>query len=522
MAKKIDNELEQQQAKEILKLVGGANNVVAVMNCMTRVRFTLKDMTKANDAKIKQLELVSAVVKDSQYQVVIGIGKASRVRKLIEAELKTVVKSETSETKVTQEKATIKKVDNPKPEHMSEEEWKKYKDSFRGKMSQNKYLLTIKNAAGKMGVIFGPLLPAIFAAGLLFGIGSMFESISMLAWGDNGSGGPDYDLYPDGMNFFIYLLKGLGNGFLAYLPIFVGWRAAKVAGATPVLGGMLGGISLSPLIDEISKILGMYDYNERLDSILISGKGGIIAILMIAWVLKIVENFIRSKTPDLLDVIVVPLVTMFLVGSILILGIMPLAGGITWVLMQFFDLIIGSQYTIVNVIGGYILAATFLWMVVFGLHHALIPIYATQLAQNGKVTLFPILAMAGAGQVGATIAIWYRNKKREKSSEKLNKSCISGIVPGVLGVGEPLIYGITLPMGFPFITAGLGAGFGGALVAGLGVGSTAWGPSGWSALLLMSSPKDMGFYALGLIVAMIMAATLTYVFVREHHMQKVS
>jgi PTS system sucrose-specific IIC component len=127
--------------------------------------------------------------------------------------------------------------------------------------------------------------------------------------------------------------------------------------------------------------------------------------MMAVLLLSYVEKAIRAKTPDILDILVVPILSIIIVGSLTIFAFMPLAGLITNGLMIIFDAMLGSSSLIVTILSGYVLASLFLFLVVFGLHHALIPIYATQLAATGQVTLFPILAMAGAGQVGAAIAI---------------------------------------------------------------------------------------------------------------------
>ena len=133
------------------------------------------------------------------------------------------------------------------------------------------------------------------------------------------------------------------------------------------------------------------------------------------------------------------------------------------------------------------------------------------------MTLYPALAMAGAGQVGAAIAIYLKAKK---CGNQRIRSVIDGALPaGVLGVGEPLIYGVTLPMGKPFITAGLGAGFGGAFVMAMQVASTTWGPSGVLAFPVMTaSPVNdavmcMVFYGIGLIISYIGGFIITNIFV---------
>ena len=152
-------------------------------------------------------------------------------------------------------------------------------------------------------------------------------------------------------------------------------------------------------------------------------------------------------------------------------------------------------------------------MVLLGLHHGLIPIYAVQLEQMGGVSLFPVLAMGGAGQVGAAIAIYLMAKK---VGNKRMKGIITGALPaGFLGVGEPLIYGVTLPMGKPFITAGIGAGFGGAYVMLTQVMANAWGPSGLVAIPLMQGTSGMLNYLIGLVIAYAGGFVVTKIFIKD-------
>ena len=158
-------------------------------------------------------------------------------------------------------------------------------------------------------------------------------------------------------------------------------------------------------------------------------------------------------------------------------------------------------------------------MVLLGLHHGLIPIYAVQLEQMGGVSLFPVLAMAGAGQVGAALAIYFTAKKH--GNNRLVK-IINGALPaGFLGVGEPLIYGVTLPMFKPFITAGLGAGFGGAFAMLMNVTSSAWGPSGLVAIPLMQGADKMLYYFIGLVIAYVAGFIITKIAIKPEDIAKV-
>ena len=183
-----------------------------------------------------------------------------------------------------------------------------------------------------------------------------------------------------------------------------------------------------------------------------------------------------------------------------------------------------SESVFVRIIAGYISSLLFLPMVAMGMHHGLVALYTVQLETLGFVTLYPALAMAGAGQVGAALAIYLKAKK---VGNRRIQSVISGALPaGILGVGEPLIYGVTLPMGKPFITAGLGAGFGGAFVMAMQVASTTWGPSGLLALFVMTggpsgATMSIVYYAIGLVISYVMGYIITNIAIRPEEVAEV-
>ena len=218
--------------------------------------------------------------------------------------------------------------------------------------------------------------------------------------------------------------------------------------------------------------------------------------------------------PESVDIIFTPLLTLLICVIPYILIVMPLlgyvSGGIVWV----FSKLCMSENLLVRIIAGYISTALFLPLVAAGMHHGLVALYSVQLQELGYVTLYPALAMAGAGQVGTAIALWLKAKK--VGNQKLC-TVISGALPaGFLGIGEPLIYGVTLPLGKPFITAGLGAGFGGALVMAFEVASTTWGPSGLlGAFVMTAGPRgavaSVLIYLAGLVVAYICSFIITVV-----------
>ncbi len=117
-----------------------------------------------------------------------------------------------------------------------------------------------------------------------------------------------------------------GAAFLSYFAIYTGVNAAKVFGATPALGGMIGGISIGSQIVTISTVLGLYNAEVPLNSILTTGKGGIIGVIIGVWLLAQVERYVRKHVPDVLDLIVTPLVSILVVGSVYVFALMPLTG----------------------------------------------------------------------------------------------------------------------------------------------------------------------------------------------------
>ena len=468
-------------AKKIIELIGDNSNVIKVANCMTRLRVTLKDETLVKVNDLKNIDGVLGLVENGTYlQIVLGPGKAKKVADIC-----------------------IEELGLPK-DGLTTGEWKENKAAVKGFQKENKFKKVINVIAN----IFIPLIPAIIAAGIFNGLGSLISTLQ-------GQG----VLSTEGFWKVTQLMFSLiGGGFLGYFAIYTGINSAKQFGATEGLGGMIGAISISSNIVAISQTFGLYDEAVPLNSILTTGKGGIIGVIMGVYILAKIEKAIRKRMPDVLDLILTPLLTLLITGLLFVFVIMPVAGFISDGLVAALSVIINSSNPIVSVISGYVLAALFLPMVLLGLHHGLIPIYAVQLEAMGGVSLFPVLAMAGAGQVGAAIAIYLI--ARRVQNERLKKVIVGALPAGFLGVGEPLIYGVTLPMFKPFITAGLGAGFGGAYVMLTHVLANAWGPSGLVAIPIMQ-PQSMLNYFIGLCISYIAGFIITYFVIKESDVQNV-
>lgn len=191
-----------------------------------------------------------------------------------------------------------------------------------------------------------------------------------------------------------------------------------------------------------------------------------------------------------LDLFLTPLLVLIISGFLALFVLQPLGGIISDGIASGAKLALAHGGSLV----GLILSAAFLPLVMTGLHQGLIPIHMELIASTGVTVLLPILAMAGAGQVGATLAVWCKTK-----NQKLIHIIKSGIVVGFLGIGEPLIYGVTLPLFRPFIAACIGGSLGGAFVATFKLGATGIGISGLPLTLLISN--GMLLYLVGILIS---------------------
>ena len=287
------------------------------------------------------------------------------------------------------------------------------------------------------------------------------------------------------------ILDVVGWGLFGFLPIFVGYQTAKEFGGTPALGGLAGVLLINPAIAGI-----------QIDGIaLLPGRGGIIGALLVAGFVSWLERRIRRRVAESVDIIVTPTITLLVAGLMTYYVLQPVSGmlsdGVVWLFR--------TALTEGGMLSGALLAGTFLPLVLTGLHQGLTPVHMELLNTLRANPLLPVLAMAGAGQVGASLAVLLRTR-----NERLRTVVKNALPVGFLGIGEPLIFGVTLPLGRPFLTACLGAAAGGAFQAWMGVQSIAMGVSGLPLTFLIRSDQT-GTYLAGLTIAYVVGFALTWV-----------
>src|SRR5690625_1599105 len=364
---------------------------------MTRLRIAVSDYDQADLDQLKEVEGVMGVVPDETIQVVIGPGTVNRVAEQL---------SQLTGLGVGQE-AEVDEDD------LTFEEKAELDRQKRKERNQTPF----KNFLQKIGNIFIPLIPGLVASGLINGGANFLKNA------DIGEG-----------TTWMAILLVLGGSLFTFLAILVGWNTAKEFGGTPVLGAIAGMILFNPALADITI------YGEEL----IVGRGGLFGVIFAAWLMAFVEQRIRRVIPAAVDIILTPLITVLIVGIFSLYAVMPVAG----VLADGITSGLTSLIEVGGALAGAVLAGFFLPLVMVGLHHGLTPIHLELIEAYGGTALLTILAMAGAGQVGAAIAIYVKTKNKRL------RNIIKGSLPvGFLGIGEPLLYGVTLPLGRPFITA---------------------------------------------------------------------
>jgi PTS system sucrose-specific IIC component len=464
-------------ANGIYDHVGGPENVAKIIHCMTRVRLTIRDQSKVDLDGLKQVDGVLGIVEEDTLQVVVGPGTVNKVAKVMVDRVGVQLGEPFPENKAAVDGSATGSGET------LEEIAKKNKAQYKRK--PNKF----KSATKSLANIFVPLIPAMVGTGIIAGIASVLTNLVTASI----IGGSTWTQV-------IAVMNTIYSGLLGYLVIYTGIQAAKEFGADQYLGGVIGAVVMLSGMDAKQPFMNFLTHQP-----LSPNQGGIIGVIFAVWLLAKLETWLHKWVPEAVDVILVPAFSLLVIGLIEIFGIMPIAGFIS-------NSLVGTINGVLNLggpVAGFVLAGCFLPMVMFGLHQVLTPIHIEMIQKTGSTKLLPILAMAGAGQVGAAAACYLYLRKKDP---RMAKMIVGALPAGICGIGEPLIYGVTLPLGRPFITACLGGAIGGLVIGLLGnVGAVAQGPSGLALIPLIANGHWIN-YILGLLAAYISGFVLTLLF----------
>jgi len=433
-------------AAAIFKLVGPKENILDVQNCMTRLRLQLVDRNYT-DGQLKKIAGVKGVNNAGpEVQIVLGPGLARAVTE----EFKHILENPA----VLTEQATVQ------PADFGVGDGKALHASIKAKNAT-----PFKLALKKIANIFMPLVPGFIGCGLLTGLLNIIIKIDPAL----------------AKNAVVQMLAIAGNAVFWGMNLFVGINTAKEFGGMPIIGGIMGAIVTHPGLSNITLF----------GSKLLPGRGGIIAVILVVIFAAYLEKWLHKTVPVMLDLFLTPFLTIGISTLIALCVLQPLGG----VISEQIGFLATTAVEKGGAFTGFILGGIWLPMVMLGIHQGMTPIHAELLSRYGVTILLPILAMAGGGQVGAAAAVYCKTK-----SARVKETVASALPVGIMGVGEPLIYGVTLPLGKPFIGACLGGALGGAVQAYGVVGASGLGLSG---LPLAASANNIPVYLMGLLVSYI-------------------
>ncbi|QDP41960.1 beta-glucoside-specific PTS transporter subunit IIABC [Radiobacillus deserti] len=453
----------QNLAKEIIELVGGKENVKSVTHCITRLRFILKDESKADTNALNNHEGVVTVRKAAgQYQVVIG----NHVPDVYQA---VIQEGGFAASKPAQE------------------------DNEEKKGIFAKFVDIVSN-------IFIPVLPLLMATGIIKGFNALFLS---LGWIKDTEGA-------------YLLLNAIGDGFFKFLPIFLGYTAMKKFGGTPFLGMAIAAALVHPSLAGIRSgeaIMTLFG-GTVLESpvqitffgvpvILMDYLSSVVPIILATYFAAKLEKKFAQIIPGVVKSFVVPLLTLIVIVPLTFLLIGPIA---TWA-AQSIGQGVQSLYEAAPLVAGLVIGGFWQVLVIFGVHWGLIPIYYNNLAVMGSDMLVAMTFAASFAQIGAVLGVLVLTKNK-----KLKSLSVPAFISGFFGVTEPAIYGITLPLKRPFIISCISSAVGGAIIALTGAALYSAGPLGVFKIPTFINPEhgiDAGFW--GMIVSIVVAFVLAFV-----------
>ncbi|MDM8327497.1 PTS trehalose transporter subunit IIBC [Staphylococcus felis] len=454
--------------RDIVKAIGGEDNLQSATHCVTRLRLVLNDDSKVDKEKLDQNPLVKGQFKaDHQYQIVIGPGTVDEVYKVL------INETGTDEVSKDEAKAQAAKKGNP-----------------------------LQRLIKLLGDIFIPILPAIVTAGLLLGINNVLTMPLI-----NKS--PSIIERVPQIADFANIINVIATTAFIFLPALVGWSAMRVFGGNPVLGLVLGLVLMHP------QLLSQYDIG-KVDQIptwnifglkieQLNYQGQVLPVLLAAYVLAKIEKGLNKVVHDSIKLLVVGPVALLITGFLAFLIIGPVA------------LVIGKGITDAVTFlfqnagwfGGAIYGLIYAPLVITGLHHMFLAVDFQLIGSDiGGTYLWPILAMSNIAQGSAAFGAWYIYKKRRL--EKEQGLAITSSVSGFLGVTEPAMFGVNLPLKYPFIAAIVTSMCVGALIGGSGVIGKV-GVGGLPAILSIEQ-QFWGVYALGTLISAILPFVLTIIF----------
>lgn len=460
----------ENDAKRLLDLIGGKENIQAVSHCMTRMRFVLVDPKKADEKAIEELPSVKGTFTQAgQYQVIIGNDVSVFYNEFtsyagIEGVSKDAVK------------AAAKTNQNP-----------------------------LQKIMGTLGEIFAPLIPALICGGLVLGFRNVIGEINF--FNNNTQSLADISQFWAGTYNFLWLI---GEAVFHLLPVGIVWSITKKMGTTQILGIILGltlvssqllnGFSVSSTpADEIP----VWDFGFAQVE-MIGYQGQVIAAMMAGFVLVYLEKFFKKICPEVISMIVVPFCS--LVPAVIIAH--TIVGPIGWAVGDAIGNVVYAGLTSnVRFLFAAVFGLLYAPLVMTGLHHMTNAIDSQLLASPAESTiLWPMIALSNIAQGSSVLAMTVLQKKNERAQQVNVPACISCY----LGVTEPALFGVNLKYVFPLVCGMIGSCCAAMISVGFGVEALSIGVGGLPGILSIK-PEYYLIFLLAMIVAVVIPFTLTFI-----------
>lgn len=455
----------RKTAQDILDHVGGSKNIASAAHCATRLRLVIADNKKVSKEALENIDGVKGVFEASgQLQIILGTGTVNKVfAEFID------IAGITASSKAEAKEAAAEK--------------------------QNWFMRAIK----LLGDIFVPIIPAIVASGFLMGI---MNSLDFM----NSNGFLQINTHSS-----IYVFANLfSNIAYTFLQILIAFSAAKAFGANQYLGAVVGMIMIHPSLQNaytvategVQQTQSVFFGLFKID--MVGYQGHVIPVIIAVWILAVIEKKLHKIVPEVLDLFVTPLVSVFvtgyltlsIVGPIFVWAENAILGAIQWML------------TLPLGIGSLIMGNLYAPTVVTGIHQMYTAIDIGQLAKYGVTYWLPLASAANVAQGAAALAVGIKSKDKKIKSLALPSS-----LSAFMGITEPAIFGVNLRFFKPFIAGCIGGGCGALYASLVHLGAKGTGVTGiFGILLCLNQPLQ---YLIEMVIAVGVAFAISFVIYKD-------
>ena len=441
-------------AKSVIEAIGGKDNVSSVAHCATRLRIMVKDKEKIDTNRVENIEKVQgAFFNAGQFQIIFGTGTVNRIYdEVVSLGIPTLTTSEM------------------KAEAAKQGNW-------------------FQRAVRTFGDVFVPIIPAIVATGLFMGLRGLLEAFGVVLPSD----------------FLIYSKILTDTAFIA-LPALVVWSTFKVFGGNQTIGIVLGLMLISgslPNAWEVAqggeivpiKFFGLVD--------VVGLQGSVLPAFIIGVVGANFEKWVRKYVPEVLDLLVTPFITLFVMSILGLFVLGPIFHQVEKVILSLTTTVLYLPFGL----GGLIIGGTHQLIVVSGVHHIFNLLEINLLSATGQNPFNAIITAAMTAQGAAAVAIGVKTK-----SPKLKALTFPAALSAFLGITEPVIFGVNLRFRKPFVLSLLAGALGGALSALLGLAGTSNGITIIPGSMLYVGNGQLPQYLFMVAVSFALGFTFTYLF----------